>query len=75
MGRADYSPVGVKPRGHVNRTRVSEAGEHFKNKELVNRVKLLQGHKQKRGLIRMTLAPERGPGETDQEHRWINQSG
>ena len=23
----------------------------------------------------MTLAPERGPGETDQEHRWINQSG
>lgn len=23
----------------------------------------------------MALAPERGPGETDQEHEWINQSG
>lgn len=23
----------------------------------------------------MALAPERGPGETHQEHRWINQSG
>ena len=75
LGRTDYSSAGVRPRGHVNRTRVSEAGEHFKNKEPVNRVKLLQGHKQKRGLIRMALAPERGPGETNQEHKWINQSG
>lgn len=47
LGRKDYFPAGVRPRGHVDRTRVSEAGESFKNKEPVNRVKLFPGHKQK----------------------------
>ena len=47
LGGKDYFPAGVRPSGHVDRTRVSEAGEHFKNKEPVNRVKLLQGQKQK----------------------------